>query len=291
MLPTSDQIQRAAYHVWLGRGQVHGRDCQDWLESERELTFRLNYQPIVEFVLDSSAPKVLGERLTRQCRLCERTSAHVDFSSPRPAMPGLAGDRSLLTGEVCDECHVDCLEPLADDFRRFWKTLRTLIPDGDTRAAVPGPNVISVAAFKSLVAGALLIIPDSELTYFPDAIEWLNNSEHDYDAALFAGTTCQIYDAPFSSHTAWISVARRIDDDAPVPYMICLVASGGIGVQVPMPLCLRDQDLDGRSVWLPDPPLSLGDGPAFGESRRAVLVLGESPRAPHYVGPLHRLMC
>ena len=139
--------------------------------------------------------------------------------------------------------------------------------------------------------GQLLIIPNSELTYFPDAIEWLNNSEHDCDVALFAGTTCQIYDALFSSHTAWISVARRIDDDAPVPYMICLVASGGIVVQVPMPLCLRDQDLDGRSVWLPDPPLSLGDRPAFGESRRAVLALGESPRASRHVGTLHHLMC
>ena len=72
MLPTSDQIQRAAYHIWLGRDQVHGRDRQDWLEAERELTFRLNYRTIVEFVLDPSTPKVLGDRLTRHCRLCER---------------------------------------------------------------------------------------------------------------------------------------------------------------------------------------------------------------------------
>jgi hypothetical protein len=291
MLPTSDQIEQSAYHIWLGRGQLHGRDRQDWLEAERELAFRLNYRTIVEFVLDSSTPKVVGDRLTRHCRLCERTSAHVDFSSPRPAMPGLAGDRSLLTGEVCDECYVDCLEPLAGGLKRFWKMLPTLIPDGDARAAVPGRNVISVAAFKSLVTGALLVVPAAELTYFPDAIEWLNNSEHDCDAALFAGTTCQIYDAPFSTHTAWISVARRIDDDAPVPYMICLVASDGIVVQVPMPLCLRDQDLDGRPVWLPDPPLSLADGPAFGESRRAVLALGESPTASRRIGPLHQLMC
>ncbi len=47
MLPTSDQIQRAAYHDWLGHGRVHGRDRQDWLEAELELTFRLNYPTIV----------------------------------------------------------------------------------------------------------------------------------------------------------------------------------------------------------------------------------------------------
>ncbi len=159
MLPTSDQIERAAYHIWQSRGQVHGRDHQDWLEAERELTFRLNYRTIVEFALDSSTPKVLGGRLTRHCRLCERTSAHVDFSSPRLAMPGLAGDWSLLTDEICDECYVDCLEPLAADLKRFWKTLQTLILDRDTQAAVTGRNVISVAAFKSLVAAPSLLFP------------------------------------------------------------------------------------------------------------------------------------
>jgi hypothetical protein len=291
MIPTSDQIQRAAYHLWLGGGQIHGRDRRDWLEAEKELTFRLNYRTIVEFALDSTTSKVLGDRPIRHCRLCERTSAHVDFDNPRPVMPGLAGNSSLLTAEVCGECQVECLDPLEDDFKRFWKTLRTILSEGDARHGPPGRNTVSVAAFKSLIAGALLVVPEAELMYFPDTMEWLNNPDHDCDVSQFAGMSCQVYDAPFSNHRAWISLARRNDDDAPLPYMICLVASGGIVVQVPLPLCLRDQDLDGRLVSLPEPPLSLGDSPAFGESRCVVLALGESPRPSRQDGPLHRLMC
>jgi hypothetical protein len=291
MFPTSDQIQHAAYHIWLGRGQIHGQDRQDWLEAEKELTFRLNYHTIVEFSLDSTTPRVLGDRPIRHCRLCEQTSAHVDFGSPRPVLPGLAGKSSLLTAEVCDECQVECLDLLEDDFKQFWKTLRTLLSNGDARRDLPGRTAVSVAAFKSLIANALLVIPEAELMYFPDTMEWLNNPDHDCDASLFAGTSCQVFDAPYSNHRAWISVARRLDDDAPLPYLICLVASGGIVVQVPLPLCLRDQDLDGRLVSLPEPPLSLGDSPTFGESRCVVLALGESPKPSRHDGPLHRLFC
>jgi hypothetical protein len=291
MIPTSDQIQRAAYHIWLRRGQIHGRDRQDWLEAEKEQTFQLNYRTIVELALDSTKPKVLGERPVRHCRLCERTSKHVDFDSPRPVMPGLTGNHALLTAEVCDECQVESLDPLEDDFKRFWRSLRTVLSEGDTRHASAPRNSVSVAALKSLIAGALLVVPEAELMYFLDTMEWLNNPDHDRDAGLFAGLSCQVYDAPFSNQKAWISLARRLDDDAPLPYMICLVASSGIIVQVPLPLCLRDQDLDGRPVSLPDPPLSPGDRPVFGESRCVVLALGESTRRSRQDGPLHRLLC
>ena len=60
MLPTSDQIQRATYHVWLGRGRVYWRDRQDWLEAERKLTFRLNYPTIVEIAAKCEAFIISG---------------------------------------------------------------------------------------------------------------------------------------------------------------------------------------------------------------------------------------
>ena len=44
----------------------------------------------------------------------------------------------------------------------------------------------------------------------------------------------------------WISLARRIDDEVPFPYMVSFLSWGGIVVQTALPMCLRDQDLDGR---------------------------------------------
>jgi Protein of unknown function (DUF2934) len=290
MLPTFDQIQRAAYHLWLSRGQVHGRHRQDWHDAQIQLTFNLNYRTIVEYALDGPARKVLGDGPIRQCRFCERDSDQVEFSAPRPMLSALVDNPSLFTAEVCDECHADCLGPLDDELKKFWKALRNILEGNPARRALSSRKGLSVAALKSLIAPAFLILPASELMYFPDALEWINNPDHDCDASLFAGISCQAYDARSSAQRPSISVAKRLDDGSPLPYMICLIQSGGIVVHVPLPLCLRDQDLDGRVGTLPDPPLSGGDRAAFHESPRVVLTLGGSPSPLRRDGALHRVM-
>ncbi len=53
------------------------------------------------------------------------------------------------------------------------------------------------------------------------------------------------------SDRPWISLARRIDDEVPFPYMVSFLSWGGIVVQTALPMCLRDQDLDGRCARMP----------------------------------------
>lgn len=36
--PSEEQIQQRAYELFLERGCEHGRDIEDWLEAERELS-------------------------------------------------------------------------------------------------------------------------------------------------------------------------------------------------------------------------------------------------------------
>ncbi len=36
--PSEAQIEQRAYELYLERGREHGRDVEDWLEAERELT-------------------------------------------------------------------------------------------------------------------------------------------------------------------------------------------------------------------------------------------------------------
>jgi hypothetical protein len=290
MLPIFDQIQRAAYHLWLSRGQVHGRDQEDWHDAQIQLTFNLNCRTIVEYALDAPARTILGDGPIRQCRFCERDSDQVEFSAPCAVLSALVDNPSLFTAEVCDECQADCLAPLDVELKKFWKALRTILEADPARRALSNRKGLSVAALKSLIAPAFLIIPQFELMYFPDALEWINNPDHDCDASLFAGISCQAYDARSSAQRPSISVAKRLADGSPLPYMLCLIQSRGIAVQVPLPLCLRDQDLDSRLVTVPDPPLSLGDRQAFVESHRSVLTLGGSPRPSRLDGALHRVM-
>ena len=58
--------------------------------------------------------------------------------------------------------------------------------------------------------------------------------------------TCVVYLAPFLGESDRGRRLRRIDSDAPLPYMIFFLAVSGVLLQIQLPLCIRDQDLDGR---------------------------------------------
>ena len=38
MLPSRDEIARRAYEIYVARGKVEGREMEDWIQAERELS-------------------------------------------------------------------------------------------------------------------------------------------------------------------------------------------------------------------------------------------------------------
>jgi hypothetical protein len=268
MLPTCDQVQRAAYERWMRRGRIHGYDRADWYAAEKELSFLLHYETIVDYRLDDDDRLVLGDRPVRRCRFCERTSRQAAFSCPQPAVPGPLGTGSLRTAEICDECQAECRDPLAEDFLRLWDALRAGPACFEGGQGSRRPDLFSVAAFKSLIAAALLLMPEDELGYFPDALEWVSNPDQGCDLSLFGESSCRVYRAPFLGRRAWTSLARRVDTDdrTTLPYMLLFLGGDGIIIQVHVPLCLRDEDLDGQRLCLPERALTGGEGPDFREA-------------------------
>jgi hypothetical protein len=275
MIPTRNQIERAAYDRWLRRDRAHGHDRYDWISAENELTFILNYRTIVEYGLDSREPTILGNDRARRCRLCERTSRHATFSTARPVIQG-GGETSLLSAEICDECQIDCRDPLAGQCQDLWEALKS----GPHALPQIPHHIDSIAVLKSLVTSALLIMPEHELGYFGDTIEWVNNPDHEYDGGLFAGTCCRVYQAPFLYDRSWTSLERRIDDEAAFPYMLSFIAWEGIILQVSVPMCACDEDLDGRGAWMPQRALAAGEGPHFRESHSTQLRFGAPGSRP-----------
>jgi hypothetical protein len=263
MRPTVDEIQRAAYDRWERRGWFHGGDRDDWLVAETELTFRAHYRPVLEVTLDGHERRVLGAGAVLRCCFCERTSRQIDFGAARQVIPGRT---SLLTAEVCDDCQSEWRDGLEEEFRRFWSRLQG------------GRPPFSVAAWKALIAGALLILPDRERPFFVDAVEWVSNPDHDADDRLLDGAGCLVYAAPFLGAGARAGLFRRVDDEAPVPYMLYALACDGLMVQVEMPMCLRDEDLDGMAIERPERILSAGRGAEFREARAVRLPLSVSGR-------------
>ncbi len=219
----------------------------------------------MEAALDGPERRVLARGPVLQCCFCERNSRHADFGSPRPVVPGRT---SLLTAEVCEDCQSDWRDGLEEEFRRFWSRLEH------------GRPYFTVASFKALVAGAILILPDRERPDFVDTLEWVSNPDHDADDRLLDGAGCLVYRATFLGEGARASLVRRVDDDDPVPYMLYFLACDGIMVQVELPMCLRDEDLDGRAIERPERILSAGRGSEFRETRAVLLPLSVAERRP-----------
>jgi hypothetical protein len=270
MRPTVEEIQRAAYDRWERRGWSHGGDRDDWYAAETDLAFHAHYRTIAEYTLEGAEPRVLGDATVRRCRFCESTARPADYGPPRPVV---AGRPSLLTAEVCEVCQSDWRDGLDDHLRAFWSRL-----EGDILPISVARSPFSVGSFKALATVAMLILPAPELRFFGDTIEWASNPDHDSDDQLLEGAECRVYRAPFLGEPSRATLARRVDDEAAVPYMLFFLESGGIMVQVHLPMCLRDEDLDGRAVEHLERIPVAGRGPDFREARGIPLPLSVSER-------------
>jgi hypothetical protein len=248
MFPSRDQVEFAAYHRWLRRGGAHGADREDWLAAEHELLFAFNYKVIIRRRLDGVPRQYLGHEEDRCCRFCEGSAPQVRFSAPRPVVPEFLGNTSLFTYDECDECHALFATTIERELERFARPmLECETANGDDRTQ---PK-ISLAAYKGLVKSAIALLPESELTSLEDTIEWVCNPDHQLDSRLFRGlqwfVSTQAATWPFS----WAAVAKRIERDAPFHYLTFVIATGRTGFQIHLPLCARDEDLDGRRAIMP----------------------------------------
>lgn len=268
MLPTSEQIAVAAYYRWERRQFAHGRHDKDWLVAEQELTFAANYEVVARYRLDGVGSRHLGDEDDLQCRLCERTAPRATFSAPRLAVPAVLGNESLFTLEECDDCRAQYVESVGGDLDRFVRAIR-LGGFEAPRAFVP------IAAFKGLTWAALSLLPADEMQYFEDAVEWVSNPDHDLDSRSIGGMECVLHRLAEPSPFSWAAVARRSDDDAPYPYLLAFFATGHAVFQIPLPLCTRDEELEG--AWnLPKvaSPFGVGRGPL--DSHFAVIPLSST---------------
>ena len=267
MVPSSEQIAIAAYYRWERRGGRHGLDHEDWSAAEQDVLYALNYRVIASHRLDGDRDRTLGDPDGPVCRFCGLGEPRTRFPGPVPAVPEFLGNRSLWALDQCEEC----LELLGDGIDAELEAfLRRLPVDGEAGLARP---FVPIAAFKGLVRAALAIMPEDELQYFEDTIEWVSNPDHRFDSSLFRGLGCHIDLAPSPTSGAWTALARRVDSEAPFPYMLHFLGTGRVVLQVHVPLCVRDEDLDGVSLIVPRVSSPAGPGPDEGGeagSRRLV---------------------
>lgn len=272
MLPTYEQIQRAAFFRWQRLGCGHGQDRENWLVAEQELLYALNYEVAAHYLLDSTTPRAIGGEGRRICRFCELSEPATPFSEGQLALPAFVGNRSLFTFEECDECHDRFLEGIEAELERFLAPLRS-----EHQSA---PATISLPAFKGLAKLALAVMPRGDLHFFEDAIEWVGNPDHDFDARLFQGLGCYLHLMTYPFPHPWAVLARRVDDDAPMPFMLFFLGTSGVVLQIPVPFCVRDEDLEGRVALVPDVSSPVMPNPEPLRGPRIFIPLSPEPARP-----------
>lgn len=269
MMPSFSQVQQAAYYRWERRRGAHGRDRDDWLASEQDLLFAFNYELIAYYPLDAGPERFVGDATRRRCRFCELAAPHVSFERRRLAIPDFLGNHVLFANDQCDDCSATFAESFEQDLRVF---ARSLLDGGSAGLGGSAPPVSTngtgnghvqrhrlvtesfrpLAAFKGLTKLALSIMPERELPLFEDAVEWVVNADHDYDSPLFQGVRCYVHrpnaQGPLPS---WAALARRVDGDAAVPYMLFFLGSRGATLQIAVPLCPLDDENDGKLLIVP----------------------------------------
>ena len=279
MLPSRDQIERAAYERWERRSHFHGADREDWTAAEIDLTFDLNYETIAEFTLAESERRVIGTERRPRCRFCEQSAPRASFSFVRPALPELVSNTSLYTREICDECASHFEGTVDKDLAQFWQSLQDLRDASSSFRELRAPTAVSIAAYKSLIRMALSIMPEEELASFTDTIEWVGNPDHQFDSSLFGDAGCLVYQTHVPYPAAWTSLCRRKQADSPFPYMLFFLASERLVVQTQLPLCTHDEDLDGAQIRIPERTFSTGVGADLRPATCMVLPLRSSASA------------
>lgn len=271
MFPTEEEIQRAAYDRWQRRGSAHGRDFDDWYDAEQELLFTKNYRLIARFRLDGVAEQTLGNALRPVCRFCERSSLQTPFTRPHRPLPRTLANAALVTWEECDECHEHFRESLERDLLQFA---------GPYVAGKLGlqhdvePSFVPIAAFKGLVRLGLAMMPEPELHTFRDTLEWVSNADHWLDHNAIGKLECVVCVLPDPLPFSLAVLAMKVDDDAPFPHMMLFWGTGRAMFQLPLPLCSRDEDLDGEPLHVPRVGLLPGIGPRHVESAVEVVPMG-----------------
>ncbi len=248
MRPNHSQIQLAAYFHWERRGHAHGHDQTDWLSAEQDLLFSLNYEILRLVRLDGRATVKLSQSKTRVCRFCELTVPRVTFENPVPALPRVLGGWPILATDVCDDCQEQFRESMDAELDAFLLAMKQGNP----------PRRVPIAAIKGLTRLALGFVPLEELDYFADAMEWVINPDHDFDRDALGPLRPSLEYSPEGFASPWAAVARRVDDDEPFPYLLFFLGAAHHVVTLPVPLCQRDEDLEGVDVVVPEAGQSLG---------------------------------
>lgn len=213
----------------------------------------------------------------RRCRFCNRTQLDgAKFKKIAHAIPFGLGNRNLILSEECDTCNAffgSTIEPnfiyQYDILRAFYgikgregsikiktdtfsmkniegtvniesKNLSTALEENQLLSAKLGRtrSYIPEYDYKLLCKIALSLLPNSEMKYFKDTIEWIrfNKAPTTKIPIILSFMTMQT--------STRVTIYKRRDEAIKLPYIIMEFNFCGLLFVYPLPMCSLDESID-----------------------------------------------
>jgi len=127
-----------------------------------------------------------------------------------------------------------------------------------------------IAVFKCLVKMALTLIPEEELCFFEETLNWICKDSFIDDGHDLGNLICLFSFAPgiYTNNFIQAWLLKRKDDKAILPYVIFVLIFKNYFFQIYLPLSLKDCHLIGHNFKLPFFPTPLDDNCPYGKVRR-----------------------
>ena len=266
MIPTTQQIEQAAYFRWLNRGSAHGyHDC-DWREAEAALDFALNYEILVfegwsVGGIGGRRAEPLNRSGRRVCRFCEHAEPRTTFGAPVRVLPEALRLPGLVTSSLCEECHGVFQGGIDTAFGRF-------LGEADR-----GTTRVTLDAYKGLAKALLAVLPSDVLDWCEQSVEWVAHEGEEFEPDLGHGPLPLLHWMVGGAQSPWFAVALKREEEVERPALVGFFGMPRFTLAATLPFCTKDDDWDGVGLEIPNVPILDGllRGPGPVEMRRLMI--------------------
>jgi hypothetical protein len=216
------------------------------------------------------------------------------FSNEAHALPEFIGNEQLISYEECNDCNTYFSGHVENHLSEFINPLRTLLGmagktgvpkyksvksrierNGDqieikefvsdklttldqtnntVDMALTVKSYVPIGLYKCLTKMALSIMPEAELPFHRDDLDWIRTKEHALNVDCFKNHRVYLFFVPGAVPVfdhAWATVLQRKDANALLPDKLFVVGSMNLIFMSMLPLSLKDHHLRGKEFTFP----------------------------------------
>jgi len=238
----------------------------------------LNYYDVLESIhLDANvSQKIYLGKEPKKCRFC--IEPDVTFNNDAHAFPEFISNKFLLSHHECDTCNTHFGETVETHMANFMQVSHAVSGTKGKKNKIPkyqrsgialnsngnhidiknvdveslsdkqfainltNPAFVPIAVYKCLTKMALTLIPEEELLYFSNTIDWIkekhhNNSTYTFDKLI----SIYSYSPNAFPFVSAILLKRKKNVQNNFPYVIFRLTYSNFSFQSYLPLCTLDQ--------------------------------------------------